>query len=183
MLYGISGGSGVARVGGRAGTSSLRVQMGESMRQYIPVITLALLSAFALAVVSGGLLPSDNAVLADHIDAPANNSAGFASGGDTRSIAENSPPGVNIGAPISATDADGDVLTYTLGDNDDEASFDIDESTGQLITKAGLGLRGDLIVLLVTVTADDGREGTRDQTVTIMVTDVAEPPPRRPRRS
>ena len=70
----------MARVGGRAGTSSLRVQMGESMRQYIPVITLALLGAFALAVVSGGLLPSDNAVLADHIDAPDNTAPVFATG-------------------------------------------------------------------------------------------------------
>ena len=58
MLYGISGGSDVTRVGGRAGTASLRVQMGESMRQYIPVITLALLSALLLGV----LLPSDNVV-------------------------------------------------------------------------------------------------------------------------
>ena len=57
--------------------------MGESMRQYIPVITLALLVAFALAVVSGGLLPSDNAVLAEHIRAPTNTAPVFSESGPT----------------------------------------------------------------------------------------------------
>ena len=177
MPYGISGGSDETRVGGRAGTSSLRVKMGESMRQYIPVITLALLSALALAVVSGGLLPSDNAVLADHIDVPTNAMPVFASGGNNRSIAENSPAGVNIGAPISATDGEGDVLTYTLG-GDDADSFDIDPSTGQLITKADLDTETKSSYS-VTVTADDGREAdnsSAEQDVTITVDNEDEEP-------
>ena len=71
------------------------------------------------------------------------------------SVPENTPPGVNIGDPISATDDDetgtdamefGNTLTYKLG-GDDAASFDIDASTGQLITKAPLDARnGDLIL-------------------------------------
>ena len=177
MPYGISGGSDVTRDGGRAGTSSFKSPMGESMRQYIPVITLALLGAFALAVVSGGLFPSDNAVLADHIDAPTNTAPVFATGGGQRSIAENSPAGVNIEAPISATDADGDVLTYTLG-GDDADSFDIDPSTGQLTTKAALN-EETKSSYLVTVTADDGREtetSSAEQSVSITVTDVEEKP-------
>ena len=51
-------------------------------------------------------------------------------------VPENTPPGVNIGDPISATDADedgednddlefGDTLTYSLSGTD-AASFDID---------------------------------------------------------
>ena len=144
------------------------------MRQYTPVITLALLVALALAVVSGGLLPSDSAVLADHINAPDNTAPAFATGGGSRSIDENSPAGVNIEGPISATDADGDVLTYSLGGTD-EASFDIDASTGQLITKADLD-EETKDSYVVTVTVDDGREGTADQTVVIMVDDVAEEP-------
>ena len=60
---------------------------------------------------------------------------------------ENTPPGVEHRRPQSAaTDADedgednndiefGDTLTYSLGGTD-AASFDIDASTGQLITKA-----------------------------------------------
>ena len=171
----------MTRVGGRAGTSSLRVQMGESMRQYIPVITLALLGAFALAVVSGGLFPSDNAVLADHIPVPTNIAPVFPSSEDgQRSIAENSPAGVNIEAPIAATDEDGDTLTYThksLNQNSDDAdSFEIDQSTGQLITKLPLNYESGDTPYLLMVNVDDGRGGTQAQVVTIMVTNVDEQP-------
>ena len=47
---------------------------------------------------------------------------------------------MDIGAPVKATDADDDMLTYTLG-GADMASFDIDSATGQLMTMAALGLR------------------------------------------
>ena len=52
----------------------------------------------------------------------------------TRSITTNTPPGRNIGAPVSATDADNDLLTYSLG-GPDRATFDLDTSSGQLRTK------------------------------------------------
>ena len=84
---------------------------------------------------------------------------------------ENTPPGVNIGDPISATDDGredddiefGDTLTYSLGGTD-AASFDIDPSTGQLITKAPLdadprGGNGSNQTTTVTVTVDDGETG------------------------
>lgn len=143
------------------------------------VLTLALVGVLALAALAGGLLPMGNAV---HAADPQ-----FVSGAGTRSIAENTPPGVNIGAPISATDADedtaeyGNTLTYSLG-GDDAASFDIDSSTGQLITKAPLDAEGTN-TYNVTVTVDDGETrtgtcGTCTQAVVITVTDVAgsEPP-------
>ena len=57
-----------------------------------------------------------------------------------RDIAENTAAGMDIGAPVAATDDDNDTLTYTLSGTD-TASFDIGMSTGQLMTKAGLGLR------------------------------------------
>ena len=53
----------------------------------------------------------------------------------TRSIARNTPVGRDIGAPFAATDADNDALTYSLGGPDWDA-FDIDASSGQLLTKA-----------------------------------------------
>ena len=91
---------------------------------------------------------------------------------------ENSPAGVNIGAPISATDADGDVLTYTLGGTD-EASFDIDSSRPDSSSpRRRLNYEDAQSSYSVTVTADDGREGT-DSTpinVTITVVDVDEQP-------
>ena len=50
---------------------------------------------------------------------------------------ENTQAGENIGAPIAATDPERDQLTYTMT-GDDPASFDIDQSSGQLRTKAAL---------------------------------------------
>ncbi len=105
----------------------------------------------------------------------------------SRSIPENTPAGVNIGPPISATDGDedgednndvefGDTLTYSLG-GADAASFDIDASTGQLITKAPLDFEEDADpTYSVTVTVKDSMGNSADQGVTITVTDVAEAP-------
>ena len=59
----------------------------------------------------------------------------------TRAVAENTAAGMNIGSPVAATDDDDTVLTYSLGGEEDGASFDIDAATGQLMTKADLDLR------------------------------------------
>ncbi len=111
-----------------------------------------------------------------------------------RSVVENTPPGVNIGDPVTATDLDetgdaalefGNTLTYSLQPNAetdvaraDAAAFHIDSSTGQLITKAPLDADGDKTSYTVTVKVDDGEVRvnpiTRD--VTITVTGVDEPP-------
>ena len=104
-------------------------------------------------------------------------------------VPENTPPGVNIGDPISATDADedgedalefGNTLTYSLEAtaDTDAASFDIDPSTGQLITKAPLDAEGAKINYTVTVRVDDGepRDNPIERDVAITVTDVDEPP-------
>ena len=34
---------------------------------------------------------------------------------DNQKRDENSPPGTNVGKPVTAADAPGDILTYTLG--------------------------------------------------------------------
>ena len=52
----------------------------------------------------------------------------------TLSLDENTPSGQPIGDPISATDGDGDILTYRLSGADAD-SFAIDASTGQIQTK------------------------------------------------
>ena len=54
----------------------------------------------------------------------------------TRSVAENTAAGADIGAPVTATTV-GAAVTYTVGGTD-AASFDIVEATGQLQTKAAL---------------------------------------------
>ena len=60
----------------------------------------------------------------------------FPADGDyDRTINENQPAGRNLGAPVTATDANNDRLTYTIGASD---YFEIAASTGQIRTKAEL---------------------------------------------
>ena len=71
-------------------------------------------------------------------ETPANNPPVFTDGTSTiRSVAENTASGRHIGTAITATDADNDTLTYTLGGTD-ATSFRIDATTGQLKTNAAL---------------------------------------------
>ena len=97
----------------------------------------------------------------------------FASATAERMIAENTAAGENIDAPVAATDADDDTLTYALG-GPDAGSFGIDTATGQLMTKSALDY-GTKSSYMVTVTATDG-EYTATIDVTITVTDVNEAP-------
>ena len=98
----------------------------------------------------------------------------FAEDTATREVAEDTAAGMNIGAPVTATDPDGDTLTYSLSGTD-EASFDIGESTGQLMTKAALDYDTKMSYMVtVTATDPDGKTDTID--VTINVTDVEENP-------
>ena len=103
-------------------------------------------------------------------------------GTPTRSIAENSATGVNIGQPVAATDPESDTLTYTLGGTD-AASFSIIGTSGQLKTKAALNREADdsysFIVAVRDSKNDAGNPDTADDatiTVTITVTDANEPP-------
>ena len=52
-------------------------------------------------------------------------------------VAENSPAGTSIGAPVTATDPEGDPLAYKLAGSS-AGSFDLDTATGQLRTRAAL---------------------------------------------
>ena len=98
-----------------------------------------------------------------------------------RSVAENTPAGQPVGAPVAATDKDAaDKLTYTLLDGDDAAFFSIDRATGQLSTKGKLdfeaaSLSGD-DNYVVMVTATDPFNEAVTITVTIEVTNVDEAP-------
>ena len=106
----------------------------------------------------------------------------FPSAMATRTIPENTPAGVNIGAPVAAIDPDSDALTYFL-DVDGAASFDIGSTDGQLQTKAPLN-RASRSSYIVIVSVSDGKddEGNPDTTtdstiaVTILVTEVNEAP-------
>ena len=89
-------------------------------------------------------------------------------------MAENTAAGENIGAPVAATDDDaGDTLTYTLG-GADAASFDIEDTTGQLMTMAALDYENPADAdtdnaYEVTVTASDGNTAA-DATIAVTIT-------------
>ena len=91
-----------------------------------------------------------------------------------RSVEENTASGESIGAPVAATDADNDVLTYRLS-GAGAASFDIEESSGQLKTKAALDFETQASYSL-TVSVHDGKDAkhnadaTTDATITVTVT-------------
>ena len=94
----------------------------------------------------------------------------------TRTVAENTPAGTNLGAPVVASDPD--VLTYSLDDTVClRMSFDINRATGQLTTKAPLNFEGVASPwTTVTVTATDPFGAMVTSVVTITVTDVNEAP-------
>ena len=95
----------------------------------------------------------------------------------TRSVVENTALGVDIEAPVAATDADNDSLTYTLSGTD-SASFEVDSTSGQLRTKAALDYETKAAYNTVTITVSDGSH-TASITVTVEVTDVVETPANR----
>ena len=99
----------------------------------------------------------------------------FSEGDSTeRSVAENTVSGMNVGAAVTATDADNDTLTYSL-EGTDAASFSIVSTRGQIRTVAALDHEAKSRYS-VTVRADDGKGGTDTIAVTISVTDVNEGP-------
>ena len=110
------------------------------------------------------------------IGSPTNSAPVFNEGiSTTRSVAENTASGQNIGAAVTATDTDtGDTLTYTLGGTTDALSFSVNSSTGQLRTSAALNFETK-DSYAVTVSVSDGNGGADSIDVTINVTDVDEP--------
>ena len=111
-----------------------------------------------------------------------NNPPEFPSSEDgARNVDENTSAGRNIGAPVAATDADNDRLTYSIS-GADAASFDVVESSGQLRTKGALDHEGNSSYSF-TMSVTDGTDihGNSDTTiddtisVTVTVDDVDEP--------
>ena len=90
----------------------------------------------------------------------------------TRQVAENTPSGTDIGAPVAAADPEGATLTYSLLGIDAD-SFAIDSASGQLSTESALDYE-TRNTYTVKVTATDDRGASSSVLVTISVTDVAE---------
>ncbi|MYB21710.1 MAG: hypothetical protein F4Y29_04160 [Chloroflexi bacterium] len=108
----------------------------------------------------------------------------FSSMTATRSVAENSGLGVNVGSPVSTTDDDGDSLHYSLSGTD-ASSFTIVSTSGQIQTKSGITYNYESkSSYSVTVHVRDNKDAAGnvnsanddDIAVTINLTDVNETP-------
>ena len=116
--------------------------------------------------------PNKTATASAMVPPSSNSPPRFSETAPTRSIAENSAAGTAVGAPVRATDSDGDSLTYTLGGSD-AATFSIGRTSGQLMTRAALDYETKPSYS-VGVTARDNRGGSDTTTVAVAVTNVEE---------
>ena len=124
---------------------------------------------------SDGELSSLPALVTVTVD-PVNDAPTFPAAPVERSVSEQANTGDPVGAPVVATDVDGDPLNYSLGGVGAD-SFEIDEFTGQLSTSDQARLNaGAQDTYIVTVTADDGSgEANATATVEVTITVTARP--------
>ncbi len=94
----------------------------------------------------------------------------------TREVPENTPAGDSVGDPVKATDADEDLLSYTLSGGADKDAFEVDLETGQIDVgdDTKLNFEGDQKTYTVVVKAEDPFALSDTITVTIIVTNVDE---------
>ena len=102
----------------------------------------------------------------------ANRAPVFSDESTTREVAENTATRTGFGAVVTATDADGDPLIYSLSGADAD-SFGIIGASGQVQTKAALNFESQASYT-VTVTAADASNATASIEVTITVTNEDE---------
>ena len=126
---------------------------------------------------AGGLTSAKAATVALIIDG-VNDDPAFASATVELSVSESADPGAEVGAPVTATDVEGnDTLTYSLSGTD-AGFFDIGRRSGQITVGAGVTFnvaRKDTYT--VTVEAEDGKGGRASVDATITVTSAPVGPP------
>lgn len=117
-----------------------------------------------------------------------NNPPGFGGSpgdpGTVREMAENAPGGTLVGAPVTATDADGDALTYALSG---ASALVIDAATGQIRVADGATLDYETTTpYSVTVTVTDGKDAAGevdpsiDATLDVTINVLDQLPPAKP---
>ena len=108
-----------------------------------------------------------------------NNAPQFSSESYSFAIAENAAVGSAVGT-ASATDADGDSITYSISAGNGGGEFAIDAASGAITLAAALDYEKTTSYAL-TVTANDGNHaGTDTASATVSVTDVLDTPPSAP---
>ena len=96
-----------------------------------------------------------------------NTAPAFSSTTTTRRVAEDSPAGTAVGAPVTATDTDsGDTLTYTL-EGADATSFTIVSTSGQIRTRSGVTYTRSTYAVVVKAEDSHGSSDTIAVTITL----------------
>ena len=92
---------------------------------------------------------------------------------DAIELPENARPGMDVGSPVQATDADNDPISYSLS-----GEFVIDQGTGQIkvAPDAVFDFDAGQRSYTLTVTASDGFGASDAVGVTVTITNVDEPP-------
>ena len=85
-----------------------------------------------------------------------------------RWVLDKTPVGSRLGSPITATDVDADVLTYSISSINDSNVFRIESSSGQLIANTLLDFN-EKSRYEISVSASDGRGGSASIRVTVNV--------------
>ncbi len=97
-----------------------------------------------------------------------NNAPAFDADTASRSVDENQAAGTNVGDPVTATDDEGETVSYSIGES---MYFAIDSASGQITTTAMLDYEM-MASHTLTVTATDEEDATDTIDVTITVTDA-----------
>ena len=102
----------------------------------------------------------------------------------TREVPENAGQGTRVGAAVTATDPEGDTLTYSLSSGSDSGKFEIDALTGRITVADNAVLDYETASSLeVTVNVADGKDAGHGQddsvddtlTLTINLENIDEP--------
>ena len=102
---------------------------------------------------------------------PSNDPPAFDEYWPRRKVDENQPPGTAANAAITATDPDGDTITYSLGTGGDHDSFTIDSATGEITTTVMLD-HETKATYRIDITATDTHNNTATVNASIKVTDT-----------
>ncbi|MCZ0933703.1 MAG: cadherin domain-containing protein [Gemmatimonadetes bacterium] len=149
---------------------------GATTRFYTPVASDEGMWLKAVFTYTDGHGPNKQAESSAVRVTGANVAPAFSSDALTRSVPENAVAETEVGAAVTATDGNGDVLAYSFAAGGDAASFEIDESTGQITVGSGTALdyeSGNTSLTVQAVASDGTLADTA--TVTISVTNEDEP--------
>ena len=166
----------VAGVVSSPGKGRTTVNDGTNDITYAPQANYNGADSFTYRVNDQGGLPSNTATVTITVDAVNDAPVFSLTAPVPRTVSESATESDNVGAPVVATDIDGDTPTYSLFGTH-ASLFEID-SEGQITVGQGTTFNiGTQETYEVTVEADDGSERARiDVTITVVAGPVVPPP-------